>query len=814
MTAAPATVVDGAPTEVAEVLDRTGSGATEEVTHRYERSPRDVLRLVVYGATTLGGIGLVHWLEDSVLGLEEDIIRLFNFLSPSIERLVGGALEWCTALILAVLLAIPLITKRYRLFWYILASSALAGALMAVTLWLLDRKESDVLANEIAQRAGITHVTAGSLQAYAATTAAFVAVGPFVSARWRRAGVITLVLLALAHFVLSAELPAGLVVAIPLGAACGVAVLLAFGRPDRRPTINAIRTALVSSGLAVAAVHPAQVDARGSTPYFATLDDGGGLFVKVLGEDQRAADLLFRAYRFVRLKGVGDYRPFSSLRRTVEHEALLSLFARDGGIRTPRLRGVVDVGMDSMVLAYDQVDGSSFDRLPDEQVTDDLMRKVWAQVALLRSRRIAHRDLRRANLFVADDHQPWLIDFGFSELAVPDAILEADVAQLLASFVVVAGPERTVSAAVDVLGRDAVAEALPRLQINALSGATQTALKERKGLLGELQREVEDRCQVTQVHFEELHRFDSRMLITIGVVVGVTYFLLPQFADLPEILRQVRDADWAWLPLIILMSVFTYIGATISMTGAVPDRLAAGPTMATQVASSFASKLAPGGLGGMALNVRYLQKQGVERAVAVSSVGLNSIGGFIAHTSLVVIFVIWAGKKAFGSFRLPDVHWFLLGAAVALVFLAIGFALPYSRHLIVGKLLPILGRAAHGIGDVMRRPSKLALLLGGSALVTTSYLVGLYLSTVAFGGDLPFATVGAVYLVGSAVASAAPTPGGLGAVEAALIGGLVAAGMENSVAVPAVFLFRLCTFWLPILPGWLCFTWLQRTDHI
>jgi undecaprenyl-diphosphatase len=51
-------------------------------------------------------------------------------------------------------------------------------------------------------------------------------------------------------------------------------------------------------------------------------------------------------------------------------------------------------------------------------------------------------------------------------------------------------------------------------------------------------------------------------------------------------------------------------------------------------------------------------------------------------------------------------------------------------------------------------------------------------------------------------------------VEAALIAGLVAAGMSNTVAVPAVFLYRLCTFWVPILPGWACFTWLRRTEHI
>ena len=95
-----------------------------------------------------------------------------------------------------------------------------------------------------------------------------------------------------------------------------------------------------------------------------------------------------------------------------------------------------------------------------------------------------------------------------------------------------------------------------------------------------------------------------------------------------------------------------------------------------------------------------------------------------------------------------------------------------------------------------------------------TYMLALYFSIAAFGGGLPLATVGAVYLVGAAVATAAPTPGGLGALEAALIGGLVAAGLENAVAVPAVFLFRLATFWLPILPGWLCFPWLQRREYV
>ena len=99
-------------------------------------------------------------------------------------------------------------------------------------------------------------------------------------------------------------------------------------------------------------------------------------------------------------------------------------------------------------------------------------------------------------------------------------------------------------------------------------------------------------------------------------------------------------------------------------------------------------------------------------------------------------------------------------------------------------------------------------------MVTLSYIVCVYLSTRAFGGDLSFATVGAVYLAGAAIAAAAPTPGGLGALEAAVIAGLVAAGMDHTVAVPSVFLYRIATFWLPTLPGWAALTWLRRSEYV
>ena len=108
---------------------------------------------------------------------------------------------------------------------------------------------------------------------------------------------------------------------------------------------------------------------------------------------------------------------------------------------------------------------------------------------------------------------------------------------------------------------------------------------------------------------------------------------------------------------------------------------------------------------------------------------------------------------------------------------------------------------------------QLALLAGG--LLIAGPFAGKTLGVLAacvkaFGGDLSLPLVAVVYLAGATIGQAAPTPGGLGAVEAALSAGLTAAGLDGGIAVSAVLMYRLVTFWLPTVPGYWCFTWLTR----
>ena len=171
-----------------------------------------------------------------------------------------------------------------------------------------------------------------------------------------------------------------------VGWVAGAAVLVVLGAPTRRPTAESIGDGLARSGLPLVSLEPASVDARGSTPYFGVGTDGTRYFVKALGDDQRSADLLFRMYRAVQRHDLGDERPFSSLRRAVEHEAFLALAARDLGIPTPRMRAMAFAEPSGFVLAYEAVDGKSLDGVPPEQITDDVLGDIWQKLGQLARR--------------------------------------------------------------------------------------------------------------------------------------------------------------------------------------------------------------------------------------------------------------------------------------------------------------------------------------------------------------------------------------------------------------------------------------------
>ena len=788
---------------------------------RHARLPSDLLRLLV--ALIVGAVGflIVALLDDVSEGLTVEMVDAAAALPDPL--VVTGILAVQMVAWFGPVAAVGFLLARrtYRR----LSLVVLAAVLAVIVGWGLEVTALRELGGEVtilrspswicgaagrSERACVPGDGFPNTVYLAGFSAGFSVLTPWLTRRWRRAGEVLIAFFLVVRSIDGIVPPVEALLAVAVGYAIGAAVLLAFGDTDRRPRGAEIVAALERHGLGVRRLHAADAPARNSAPWFATTPVGRRLFVKVLGPEERSADLLYRTWRALRLKDAGDAPPFLTVRREVEHEAALSLTAWAGGVRTPRLVAAGEVGVDSMLLAFEAVDGPPLDAV--ESISDPTLIGCWEQLASLHRRRIAHRNLSLANLVVGDGGAPWVTDFGFSELAADDGQLDADVAQLLAATSVAVGAERAVATAADVLGPDRLARAASRLQPAALGSSTRTAVAAHDGLLDAVRDQVATVTGTERAQLEKLERITWRSVAMVAMLGLAFYFLIPQLAEVR--LDDVLGASWGWFPLVVLFSFLTYLGATIATLGAVPDRLRLVPTLEAQVGASFVNRISPVKVGGMATNLRFLQRAGVDPPVAVAGIGVMSVVGFLVHMTLLVVFVTTAGRSATESISLPSGEAVLVGLVVVMTLGGLVMLLPVGRRIFLGRFWPIVKTSVSGVGVVASRPTKVLALLGGSFVITSSYILALWYSVEAFGGGLGFVSVGAVYLAGQTVAQAAPTPGGIGAAEAALIAGLTAFGLAVEVAVPAVFLYRFATFWLPILPGWLAVRHLLRTGAL
>jgi undecaprenyl-diphosphatase len=728
-------------------------------------------------------------------------------------RVIIGLVQVACLAAAAVVIVATLRWRRFRLLAG-LAAGAVAAAGLAYGIFALfgGERPAVLMANQ-ARGSWLASAAFPAPALLASAAAVVVAAAPWLTRPWRRAAWLTLLLAAAARLLGGAVLPMEVILALATGVTVGAAVLVTFGVPDRRIGPAGIAAALRDAGLPVTSVRPAEAESKGSRKFEAVSADGRRWFVKALGSDQRDADLLYRGYRAVRLRNVGDTRPAASLFQAVERQALVGVMAERARVSVPRVDRIVRAG-DTALLIMEWVDGCSLDRLPAGQVGDDLLARLWAEVGKLHRAGIAHRSLRAANVMVSPVGQPRIVDFSFSELAATQRQMDLDVAELLASLAVLAGQDRAAAAAAEGLGGPELARSLPLLQPLALSAATRRAVKGQDGLLTRTRAAAAAASGQEAPDLARVQRVRPRTLLTIAALAGAFYYLLPQLADVGSSWHALQSAHWIWLPVVIAFSALTYLASAVSLLGSVSARLPFWPTVLTQGASSFINRVSPANVGGMALNVRYLQKCGVEPSAGVTAVGVNALAGAIVHAVLLVIFLTWAGRGVGRAFKLPSSSKLLVILAVLAAVIGLIMITRQGRRFAARKLLPSLRSSLASLGRVARSPVRLALLFGGSALVTLAYIAGLVASVAAFGVSASFVQVGAVYLVASFIAAASPTPGGLGAIEAALIAGLTGIGIPSGPAVSAVLLYRLSTYWLPVPPGWLSWRLLQRMDYL
>jgi undecaprenyl-diphosphatase len=211
------------------------------------------------------------------------------------------------------------------------------------------------------------------------------------------------------------------------------------------------------------------------------------------------------------------------------------------------------------------------------------------------------------------------------------------------------------------------------------------------------------------------------------------------------------------------------------------------------------------------LNQRFLEQAGIGRTSALAAISLKVIAGALTRIGIMVLIAVLVGAS--GGFDFDASAWpYLVCGLLVLVVAAVIARLAFPA--VATRAKASMETAVRDMAAAFRQPGRVATLFASSLLLPLTYGLALWASAMAFSAEVPVIDLLAVYLAGTAVAAASPTPGNIGAVEVALPAGLTTIGVPSAAAVAAVLVYRLLTFWLPLVPGLFAFRYLQAQGRI
>lgn len=775
-----------------------------DIAPRRLRRPTDLLRLVAALVVAALLISTSYVASATTSGIDTDLSQA----TGRIPQLLLDVTSWVGALgAIALPIAVSislLIRRRGRLLLEALAALVLAILIGALLTWLIKSYASPQMLQALTGRTFL-----GDTQPLNPVISAIVAMATVARLierpRWAVATVLVVAAISLLNIVGLTLNAIGVALSLLLGWSLGLVVRYVAGTPSTRPTGMEVARSLEANGYPLSVLRASSVT-RGGRRYSATTRSGQRLDVLVLDRDLEGDGIVPVMWRSLRLRQ--DEGPGNGLtmRRRVDHSTLQSYAFAVAGAASPRLLVVCQVGPDAALLAYETLDAEPFADVADD-LTDGDLDRAWLAVKHLQDNHVTHRTLTAGNIQRDAQGGVWLVHGDEGSVAAGDVSLRLDLAETLCTLALLTSAERAIDSGLRVLGRVRLSRALPAMQAVGLSPATRHAMRKRKDLMGDLRDRLLDLNPGVEPEQIQLERLKPRTLLTIigGTIAG--YVLLTQLARV-NLAELVSQADWAWAAVALVLSAATYVGAAMSLSGFVPEKLSLIKTMLAQLAASFATLVSPPTLGAVAVNIRYLQKVNVHPALAAASVGVSQVMAFLVHIVLLLIFGILAGTQSHVDVPIPVWAWIVGAVLVAALLLAI--ALPPSRAWMRKRVQPVLAQVGPRLLTLTQRPAKLAEGIGGILLLNLGYCLCLFACVRAFGGGGSIAAIAVVYLAGATLGQAAPTPGGLGAVELALSAGLTAAGVEGGIAVSSVLLFRLFTFWLPTIPGWFSFNWMTK----
>jgi uncharacterized membrane protein YbhN (UPF0104 family) len=642
--------------------------------------------------------------------------------------------------------------------------------------------------------------------------AAIATTSPHLGRPLRRIGRWLVPLASLSAIALGVASPIGVITGLAIGYGSAALVHLVFGSPGGRPTPEDVKTALVDLGIETTSVQDGALAARGVAVMDASASDGRSLLVKVYGRDAWDGQLLNSTWSYLWYRDEAPSLTLSRLQQ-VEHEAFLTLLAERAGV--PVLPVVAAGAAEEDAILVVETRGRFVAEVDSSEVSDAFVEDLWGSVARLHEAGIAHGSLDDRHLVLLNDGSGAIGGFDGANAAATPAQVGADRAQLLVTTALRVGDDRAVSAAVDAIGPSPLAEALPFIQSAALTRTTRRSLKHADTELDALRERAAAAAGAEQPKLEPLRRVTWGSLLLVGLLLFGAFAIVSAFSSvgIDTLTSELSNADAGWIWLALLVSPLVQVAEAFSTIGACPRPLRLGPVIGLQFAIRFIALAVPSSAARVALNVRFFQRAGLATSPSIAVGLVDSVAGFVVQVLLLV--VIWLAGLA--SLQIPtsglslDISSQVIVAVVILVVvgLAVAVFVPRVRRVIA----PRLAEAGEAI-RVLRSPTKVFELFAGNLVAQVILAVVLGICLRAFGQHASLAELILINTLASLLAGVLPIPGGIGVMEAAISGGLVAVGIPEGAAVATAITFRLVTFYLPPIWGVVAMRILRRRAYI
>lgn len=337
---------------------------------------------------------------------------------------------------------------------------------------------------------------------------------------------------------------------------------------------------------------------------------------------------------------------------------------------------------------------------------------------------------------------------------------------------------------------------------------------------------------------EEISLFSGRrilqtLVVVLLLIVGI-YFLFPSLVGLEDALGKIDDAKLGWVLVAVgfgFVMFGTYITLFRGVVGGDQLPLTWKEAYEINMAALAASRLfSAGGAGGIALTYWALRKAGMDarrstqRMIVFLALQYTFYPLAIIFCGILLRTGVVSGKSSIELTIIP--------AAIAGVVVVLGLLVAliprdlerritkwsqgYRRAGLVGRIARGPEAVADGLRkafDLMRHPSRGALAVLGASGFWASQVAILWATFRAFDVSVPIAVLVMGFFLGM-VANLIPfVPGGVGAVDAGLIGAYVLFGLPEATCFAAVLIYRLVAFWMPLPPGIIAFFQLRGTVH-